>query len=241
MTSVLFLLVIAMWVAIVIPTFLTRHDRRELERSFQKPLTEQLEQRWKMMQRPAPSARERAFRRRRRVMMTLLTSLVATLTLGLTHTISLLWILPPLLLFAAFIAAASRAVKKQQIRPQQLRTTTNPRDAVSTSTTAATRTTATSQAGSLNTWRPHTTPLPTYMTANQAVSSPLGYSSTRPWTSAEMLDQAAALREQRTARFQEAQARLEEARARALERARIASNSAMRANREYQDPRAVNE
>ncbi|CAB4343345.1 MAG: hypothetical protein F2839_06280 [Actinobacteria bacterium] len=238
MTSLLYLLVIAMWVAIVIPTFLTRHDRRELERSFQKPLTEQLEQRFKWAHREPPTARQRSFHRRRRVMMTLLTWLAITLVLGMTHTISRWWIAIPLALLSAFIAAAARAVSKQQIQPRVRSSAA--RQAMS-APAARVAQAQNNGSGTLRGWRPHTTPLPSYMTANQAATSPRGYNAQRPWTSVEMLGQAEILRNERNARFQEAQLRLEEARARALEKARLASKSALRANREYLDPRAVNE
>ena len=42
MTGVLYAAVVAMWVAVIVPTYLKRHDRRELERSFASPLTDQL-------------------------------------------------------------------------------------------------------------------------------------------------------------------------------------------------------
>lgn len=235
MTGLLYALVVALWVAVIVPTYLKRHDRRELERAFASPLTEQLvARRAAWAARPRLTPRERAFLRRRRVLMTLLTTVFAAILLAATNRLP--WYAPvlPVAATVAFLRAAVRVATRQHA------TALAPRRAQPSAADAwraATVAVATTSAANPRAWRPAAPVLPTYLTAAPAPVR----GDQRPWTSTEMLAEAAAVREQRTDRIREAQQRFEQARAAAMERARQAALDASRQHEAQRGQRVVNE
>jgi predicted Holliday junction resolvase-like endonuclease len=70
-------------------------------------------------------------------------------------------------------------------------------------------------------------PIPSYVRAAKATAYPRNLDAQKPYTSAEMLEQAAALREERAKRLRAAQLRIEEARAVSMEKARKAALGAV--------------
>ena len=91
------------------------------------------------------------------------------------------------------------------------------------------------------TWKPVETPLPAYVTAQRAANYTRAIEADRPWTSQEMLEQAARLQEERSERIKQAQQRLEEARALAMEKARRAALAASQIEQTARNQRAVGE
>lgn len=237
MTGVLYASVVAMWIAVVVPTYLKRHDRRELERSLASPLTEQLERRraaWAA--RPPLSPRQRAFIRRRRTLMALLTALVFTALLAATDRIPWFVVLAPLSGTSAFIRAAARAATAPRRRaPAQVRTAPAAAPAAPEwhHTTVAVPLPPTVNPRA---WRPTAPVLPSYLTAEPA--RPV---EQRAWTGEELLAEAAVVRQQRSDRIREAQAQFEQARAQAMERARQAALDASLEHEAYRGQRAVND
>lgn len=247
MTGLLYFIVIAMWGLVFVPIYLKNHDREQLESeliadegSIQPP-------KWRWAQREAPTARQRAFIRRRRVFMFLLTSLVATVVAGITGHISMLWIAVPVLLNIGFVGLAAAAAKQQPLAhkqasymvPQQVASPVAPTQAVTTP--AIQKPQKQQHSSAPRTWKPIESPLPSYVTAERASTFTRGIESDKPWTAQEMLEQAAVLKEERAERIRQAQQRLEEARALAMEKARRAALAANQVSENVRDQRAVGE
>lgn len=171
--GLLYVAVLAMWVLVIVPAYLKRSDRRELERSMRLPLAEQLRSR---AVRPQVDPRQRAFVRRRRVMMLLLTAVVGTGLGAATGAIPAYWVALPVLALAAFVAAAVRySSAVPSARPAALQPTDR-------------NTTVAQPLAAPHSWRPVETPMPGYLTANRAPRSP----GSPEWTAADMLASAAA-------------------------------------------------
>lgn len=248
MTGLLYLIVIAMWGLVFVPIYLKNHDREQLETELVAEEGSIQQPKWRWARREAPTARQRAFIRRRRVFMVLLTSLVATVVAGITGHISMLWIAVPVLLNLGFVGLAAAAAKQQPLVRQQAtymapQQTASP--ATSANPTVAVPVThkpqKQQQSTAPRTWKPVESPLPSYVTAERASTFTRGIESDKPWTAQEMLEQAAVLKEERAERIRQAQQRLEEARALAMEKARRAALAANQASDNLREQRAVGE
>ncbi len=247
MTGLLYLIVVGMWGLVFVPIYLKNHDREQLESELIADEGSVQQPKWRWARREAPTPRQRAFIRRRRVFMGLLTMLIATTVAGLTGHISLVWVVIPVALNLSFVGLAAAAAKKQPIaRPLA------PQAAVATPVAAPfTPTVATpvaqrrpetqADAAKPRTWKPVESPLPSYVTADRASAFTRGIEADKPWTAQEMLEQAAVLREERAERIRQAQQRLEEARAMAMEKARRAALAANQVSDISRDKRAVGE
>jgi len=241
MTGLLFFIVFAMWASVLIPIGLKNHDRRNLEKSL---LTDgQQINRWHWQAREDLTPRQKAFIRRRRVAMVLLTALVSTVVMSTAGRISFFWIALPTILIALFSYAASKAPSPSTtIRPAELiqpQTT----QTISNSTVVVEKTFEQKTEIQKRTWVPIEIPMPSYLTAERAKANDRTNNSARTWTSQEMIDAAVKLTEQRAQKLKEAQARLEEARALAMENARRAAVAANENNGNPVTPfrRAVNQ
>lgn len=242
MTGLLYLIVIVMWAVVLVPIWLKSHDQAQVEKGLREE--GELSNKWRWQQREPMSPRQLAFVRRRRVLMGLLTALVATIVAVAAGALSAFWIAAPVFLTAGFAVAASRSGVTTQ-RP--VRRVTKPAPQVSRSqpaapvhrTEAVALTPATTE--SKRTWMPVETPMPSYVNAAKATSYNRAIESDKPWTGQDMVEQAELLRTQRAERMKEAQKRLEEARAIAMEKARKAALAAQISYPEVAEKRAVNE
>ena len=241
MTGLLFFIVFAMWASVLIPIGLKNHDRRNLEKSL---LTDgQQINRWHWQAREDLTPRQKAFIRRRRVAMVLLTALISTVVMSTAGRISFFWIALPAMLIALFSYAASKSPSPSTtIRPAELmqpQTT----QTISNSNVIVEKTFEQKIEVQKRTWVPIEIPMPSYLTAERAKASDQTNNSARTWTSQEMIDAAVKLTEQRAQKLKEAQARLEEARALAMENARRAAVAANENNGNPVTPfrRAVNQ
>jgi hypothetical protein len=242
MTGLLYLIVVVMWAAVLVPIWLKSHDRAQVEKGLREE--GEFTQKWRWQQRDPISPRQRAFVRRRRVAMTLFTALVATGVLSATGRISVYWVALPTILIIGFTAVAARNAKNAPLRMQQLETQdeTVPRTQAAvpdhrTEIVSLTETVTETR----RTWQPVETPLPSYVMADKATAYSRVIDSEKPWTGQDMLEQAELLKAQRAARIQESQKRLEEARAIAMEKARKAALAAAQTYPEIAEKRAVNE
>ena len=242
MTGLLYLIVVVMWAAVLVPIWLKSHDRAQVE----KGLREEGDpaNKWRWQQREPLSPRELAFRRRRRSSMILFTGLAAAIVLSATGKISAYWIAMPTLLIVGFLAVVAKNAKHATPQVEYLQTQDNSgpriqsaipdhRTEVIAVTEAVTET--------RRTWHPIETPLPSYVSAEKATTFSRVLDSEKPWTGQEMLEQAEILKAQRAARIQDSQKRLEEARAIAMEKARKAALAAAQTYPEVAEKRAVNE
>ncbi len=248
MTGLLYFIVIAMWGLVFVPIYLKNHDRQQLETELIADEGSIQQPKWRWAHREAPTARQRAFIRRRRVFMLLLTALVATIVAGITGHISLVWAVIPIALNLGFVALAASAAKQQPAVTQRAGFASPSADAgaqVATATETAVVVNRTpqkqQQSSAPRTWKPVESPLPSYVTADRASTFTRGIEADKPWTAQEMLEQAAVLREERAERIRLAQQRLEEARALAMEKARRAALAANQANDVVREQRAVGE
>lgn len=245
MTGVLYFIVIAMWAVVLIPIFLKRHDRRALEQEIIKADASSVLPRWHFASRTPVSPQEQAFIRRRRVFMGLLTALVATFVAGLTGSVSMFWVALPATLNFGFVIAASNAATREHARqrPHVMRPNINNIAAppVAHNQPAVQKPIVKINEEKPRTWKPVETPLPAYVTAQRATSFTRALEADRPWTSQEMLEQAAKLQEERAERIKQAQQRLEEARALAMEKARRAALAASQNEQIARTQRAVGE
>lgn len=242
MTGLLYLIVIVMWAVVLVPIWLKSHDQAQVEKGLR--VEGELSTKWRWQQREPMSARQLAFVRRRRVLMGLLSILVASIVATAAGAISVYWIAAPVLLIASFAFAAAKSSVAVQ-RP--VRRVTKPAPLVARSAPAApvhrteaialTATTTESK----RTWMPVETPMPSYVNAAKATSYNRVIDSEKPWTGQDMVEQAELLRSQRAERMKEAQKRLEEARAIAMEKARKAALAAQISYPEVAEKRAVNE
>jgi hypothetical protein len=205
-----------MWAVVIVPAYLKRHDRRELERSFRAPLTQQLREQAAARVRPPLTARQRAFVRRRRVLMGLLTSLVAVGLAVLTGAIPVWSLVAPVAAIAMFMVAAaryatSRTPANAHVVATAYRTTSAPPQSAPTATRS---------------WRPLEVPLPSYLSANRAPRHSM--------TAEQMLENAAARKAEIEQMIRDTQARSQQMRDLVEERAK-------RAAMEQRQQRAVGE
>ena len=246
MTGLLYLIVIAMWGLVFVPIYLKNHDRDQLESELAADEGRREEPRGRRAISEAPTARQKAFIRRRRVFMFLLTTLIATVVAGITGHISLVWVVVPVALNLGFVGLAAAAAKQQSLPVQQVRyetpaVTVPPTSAPMTATVVNHTPQKQQQSSAPRTWKPVESPLPSYVTAERASTYTRGIEADKPWTAQEMLEQAAVLREERAERIRQAQQRLEEARALAMEKARRAALAANQTNDAIREQRAVGE
>lgn len=248
MTGLLYLIVVGMWGLVFVPIYMKNHDREQLESELSADEGSIQPPKWRWARREAPTPRQRAFIRRRRVFMGLLTMLVATTVAGLTGHISLVWTVIPVALNLSFVALAAAAAKqKPAVRnsmPHAGAAYVAPTATVAQSVAAPVaerRPETQHDAAKPRTWKPVESPLPSYVTADRASAFTRGIEADKPWTAQEMLEQAAVLREERAERIRQAQQRLEEARAMAMEKARRAALAANQVSDISRDKRAVGE
>jgi hypothetical protein len=242
MTGLLYLIVVVMWAAVLVPIWLKSHDRAQAEKGLREE--GELTQKWRWQQRDPISPRQLAFVRRRRVAMTLFTALVAVSILSATGRISFYWIALPSLLIIGFTAVAARNARNapRSRRQSETQDETSPRTQAAvpdhrTEIVSLTETVTETR----RTWQPIETPLPSYVMAEKATAYSRVIDSEKPWTGQDMVEQAELLKAQRAARIQESQKRLEEARAIAMEKARKAALAAAKTYPEIAEKRAVNE
>jgi len=244
MTGLLYLIVIVMWAAVLFPIFLRRHDQVQVHKAvgLKKQLTAL---RWQ--KRVAPTARQQAFIRRRRVLMTLLTATIAILLAGLSGIVPLIWTAAPTVLLLTFVFAAikngHKIVAIPDVPAQQLvEREMNIQSAQATVVIALesdAQIPATQAATS--TWQPVEPPMPAYVRAGRASAAPRAIDAQKPWTGQDMVEHATRLRQQHAQRIKDAQKRLEEARAVSMEKARRAALSVRPAEATGEQNRAVNE
>ena len=224
MTGLLYLIVVVMWAAVLFPIFLKKHDQQQLRKSvgLKKQITA-----LKWQKRVAPTPRQQAFIRRRRVLMTLLTATVLFALGGLSGMFSIAWVTLPVFLLAGFIALAIKNGAKFSALPDRPVPTTIPAAPISTQSqiTVALPLTQPAEAAEAKptTWKPVEPPLPSYVTANRATSVPRALDAQKPWTGQDMVEHAAKLRKEHAQRVREAHKRVEEARAQSMEKARRAA------------------
>ena len=237
MTGLLYLMVIVMWAVVLVPIWLKSNERSRLEETLRE--VGELPAKWHWAKRQPRDARTQAFIRRRRTLMTLLSALIGSILMSASGAISPFVIVLPAGLLVAFLSAALKVSRKpQRIANPLMRTN-------SASVTAPVATAATvapaAQAEKSRTWQPVESPIPSYVRAAKATAYPRNLDAQKPYTSAEMLEQAAALREERARRLQAAKLRIEEARAVSMEKARKAALGAVERTEPAAEKRAVNE
>lgn len=241
MTGLLYLIVIAMWGAVLVPIWLKNHDRTKVENSLRETASFP-EPKWHWAKRETLDAKQQAYVRRRRVLMVLLSLVIGTSVMSASGNLSPILTVPPVLLLAGFIFAATRVANAAKAKPsvtaqRQQSSTSSPSVVPATAPVNA----ATDVTQNSHSWAPVESPVPSYVLAARATEYPRKLDAQKPWTAQEMLEQAAQLRESRALRLKEAQQRLEEARAVALEKARKAALGAAQATYEVPERRAVNE
>ena len=241
MTGLLYVIVIVMWAAVLFPIFLKKHDQAQLQKSvgIKRQLTGL---RWQ--QRVAPTARQQAFIRRRRVLMCLLTVTILSLLSGLSGIFSLLWSSVPVAFLLLFVfAAIKNGHKIAAISDVPVPTMVAPISAIrqNQETLALKLEEPNAVTEQSATWQPVEPPMPSYVRAERATSVPRALDSQKPWTGQDMVEHATRLRQQHAERIKEAQKRLEEARALSMEKARRAALSVRPGETPQDQTRAVNE
>lgn len=222
MTGLLYLMVIIMWAVVLVPIGLKNYDRKQIEQQLRQ--VGELPVKWHWAARKPKDERTMAFVRRRRVLMTLLTVLIATSLMALSGQISPAFVLLPLTLLFLFLSAAIR-VSKHTIQPRQnLATVVGGDTQPHTAKVAMTdHTQSASPAVDERTWQPVESPIPAYVRAARATPYARNIDANKPWTSNEMLEQLALLREAQIQRQKAAQQRLQQARALSMEQVRKAA------------------
>lgn len=242
MTGLLYLIVVVMWAAVLVPIWLKSHDRAQVEKGLREE--GEVTPKWRWQQREPMSPKQLAFVRRRRVAMTLFTGLAAAIVLSATGKIAAYWVALPTLLIVGFTTVAARNARHAP-RPMRLPEAKNESAPRTQAAAPAHRTEIISLTQTVtetrSTWQPIETPLPSYVTADRATTYSRIIDSEKPWTGQDMVEQAELLKAQRAARIQESQKRLEEARAIAMEKARKAALAAAQSYPEVAEKRAVNE
>lgn len=245
MTGLLYLIVVVMWGAVLFPIFLKKHDQQQIRKSV--GLTTQLTE-LKWQKRVAPTPRQQAFIRRRRVLMTLLTATVLFALGGLSGLFSLAWVALPIVLLVGFVSLAIKNGAKFSALPDMPVATSSAIVPTATQTQATVALPLTPQVqaevAKPTTWQPVEPPLPSYVTANRATAVPRALDAQRPWTGQDMVEHATKLRKEHAERVREAHKRLEEARALSMEKARRAALAMRPASEESQTSetsQAVNE
>ena len=219
MTGLLYLMVIVMWAVVLVPIWLKNNERSRLEETLRE--VGELPAKWHWAKRQPQDARTKAFIRRRRTLMTLLSALIASILMSASGVVSPFVIVLPAGLLIAFLWAALKVARApKRVANPLARTATAPVQqlAMATETVVPAAKTETSR-----TWQPVESPIPSYVRAAKATAYPRNLDAQKPYTSAEMLEQAAALREERAKRLKAAQLRIEEARAVSMEKARKAA------------------
>jgi hypothetical protein len=243
MTGLLYLMVIVMWAVVLVPIWLKKHERSRLEETLRE--VGELPAKWHWAKRQPRDARTKAFIRRRRTLMALLSALIGSILMSASGAISPILIVVPAGLLIAFISAAFKVTRAPQRvvqpRPQHFAAPA-PQTIVATETAVPT-----AAQDATRTWQPVESPIPSYVRAAKATAYPRNLDAQQPYTSAQMLEQAAALREERAKRLKAAQLRIEEARAVSMEKARKAALGAVERHQPVaqssaiDEPRAVNE
>jgi len=244
MTGLLYLIVIVMWAAVLFPIFLKKHDQAQLHKSvgIKRQLTAL---RWQ--NRVTPTARQQAFIRRRRTLMTLLTATVVLVLAGLSGVVSLVWTLVPVILLLAFVAAAIKNGTKLIAIPDAPVRTSVVADQMQSAAQATVAIELNNPASEVapvaqnNTWQPVEPPMPAYVKAERATAVPRAIDAQKPWTGQDMVEHATRLRQQHAERIKQAHKRLEEARALSMEKARRAALSVRPIEAVTEQDRAVNE
>jgi len=244
MTGLLYLIVIVMWAAVLFPIFLKKHDQAQLQKSVGiKRSIPAL--RWQ--KRVTPTARQQAFIRRRRTLMSLLTATIVLVLAGLSGLIPLILALVPVILLVTFVAAAVKNGNKLIAIPDAPVRTSMAAGSVLSGTQATvaikleTPITETAPVVQATTWQPVEPPMPAYVRAGRATAVPRAIDAQKPWTGQDMVEHATRLRQQHTERIKEAHKRLEEARALSMEKARRAALSVRPVEIAGEQDRAVNE
>lgn len=225
MTGLLYLIVIGMWAAVLLPIFLKKYDQNQLNKSVG---IDQRTKPWRLQPKFEATPRQQAFVRRRRVVMTLLTSFILSFLAGLSGLMSLKWSLLPSVLLIAFVYVAIKqgtTIASSSPRAPIVLSTPNV-DFRNQDTVAIDLTQSVVEPVSepvKNTWVPVEPPVPAYVKAARASVVPRGIESTKPWTGQDMVEHAAKLRAEHAQRIKDAQRRLEEARALSMEKARRAA------------------
>lgn len=231
MTSFIYLLVVVIWAVILVPMWLKNHDEVREETATEKSHHTFVVAHF--MNRPELTPRQRAFRRRRRTLMGLLTGLISSVFLAAAGSIPVFVIAIPALALLGFIGMAAYYAYEtaQRTRPAtSARMHTTQVHATRAETTQIVDASAAPQSEVKNSrsWIPRETPEPSYVKAAREPITLRNLDAQRPWTGQDMIEQAEALRATRMARLNEATERLEQARAIAMERARNAAASAER-------------
>jgi len=243
MTGLLYLMVIVMWAVVLVPIWLKSHERSRIEQTLRE--VGELPAKWHWAKRQPLDYRTQAFVRRRRALMTLLSALIGSILMSASGVISPLLIVIPAGLLVAFLSAALKANRAPR-RVSATRTQSAPAPTAQASVASEIATVATNSDESRR-WQPVESPIPSYVRAAKATAYPRNLDAQKPYTSQEMLEQAAALRDERAKRLKAAQLRLEEARAVSMEKARKAALGALERKQTaipqiaVDEPRAVNE
>jgi len=225
MTGLLYLIVIGMWAAVLLPIFLKKYDQSQINKSV--GLSEGAKA-WRLQPKPEATARQQAFVRRRRVVMGLSTAFILSFLAGLSGVVSLVWSLFPAVLLSLFayvaikqghkvVPVAPRIPSANPVQTVEFRT----QDTIALDLTQ--NTVVADQKPVDNSWVPVEPPVPTYVKAARASVIPRGIDSAKPWTGQDMVEHAAKLRAEHAQRIKDAQKRLEEARALSMEKARRAA------------------
>jgi len=223
MTGLLYLMVIVMWAVVLVPIWLKSHERSRLEETLRE--VGELPAKWHWAKRQPRDARTQAFIRRRRTLMTLLSVLIGSILMSASGVISPFLIVLPAGLLLIFLSAALKAARAPQRIPNPLvRASAMPAQQPVTATEIAA---PVAKQDESRAWQPVESPIPSYVRAAKATAYPRNLDAQKPYTSAEMLEQAAALREERAKRLRAAQLRIEEARAVSMEKARKAALGAV--------------
>jgi hypothetical protein len=157
--------------------------------------------------------------------MTLLSVLIGSILMSASGVISPFLIVLPAGLLLIFLSAALKAARAPQRIPNPLvRASAMPAQQPVTATEIAA---PVAKQDESRAWQPVESPIPSYVRAAKATAYPRNLDAQKPYTSAEMLEQAAALREERAKRLRAAQLRIEEARAVSMEKARKAALGAV--------------
>ena len=224
MTGLLYLIVIGMWAAVLLPIFLKKYDQTQLNKSV--GIGDEIRT-WRLQPKAESTARQQAFVRRRRVVMALLTAFVLSLLAGLSGLIAGYWALVPAVLLALFVYVAIRQGHKLSSQPVAVQSPSMSLHFSEQTTVAVIldEPIVASQEDSVvaNTWVPVEPPVPAYVKAAKASAIPRAIDSQKPWTGQDMVEHAAKLKAEQVQRRQEATKRLEEARALAMEKARRAA------------------
>jgi hypothetical protein len=237
MTGLLYLMVIVMWAVVLVPIWLKNHERTQLEQKLRE--AGELPTKWHLAQRPERDARTQAFIRRRRTLMVLLSTLIGAVLLAASGKISPFLIVVPSGLLAAFVAVAIKVARTPQRMAVPVRTVARP--VVQQPAAAPAVVTTQAKPSESRTWQPVESPIPSYVRAAKATPYPRNLDADKPWTSQEMLEQAARLRQEQNRRRLEGQARLEAARALVMEKARRAALGAQERTQTAQVQKAAEE